>query len=130
MVCGIDIVEVCRIAAWIETRERALGRFFTAQELAYSARHVKTRAATLAGIFAAKEAFYKALGTGFRQGKWTDAEVAHTDLGAPYFIFHGLYVSLVSQYAESPALSISHDGAYAIAQVVWNVPSVQEGETK
>lgn len=109
---------------------KGIGAVFYGTRVAYSARHVKTRAATLAGIFAAKEAFYKALGTGFRQGKWTDAEVAHTDLGAPYFIFHGLYVSLVSQYAEPPALSISHDGAYAIAQVVWNVPSVQEGETK
>ena len=74
----------------------------------------------MAGIFAAKEAFFKALGTGFRQGKWTDVEVVHDSYGAPFLQLSGVHARLaVQRSAHVPALSISHDGAYAIAQVVW-----------
>lgn len=116
---GIDIVEITRIESLCQHHEKRLGKFFTAYELAYSAARKQTRAATLAGIYAAKEAFYKALGTGFREGQWTDVEVKHSDLGAPYFVFYGVYAQRVELYGGTPYVSISHDGAYAIAQVVW-----------
>ena len=61
----------------------------------------------------------KHAGTGFRQGKWTDVEVSHTELGAPVFVLHGWYKEAAAAISrELPTLSISHDGAYAIAQVV------------
>ena len=85
MHCGTDIVQISRIADMAARHGRSLGRFFTEQELAYCQRNDGTwRAESLAGIFAAKEALFKALGTGFRQGKWTDVEVCHDSLGAPY----------------------------------------------
>lgn len=120
MFCGIDLVEISRIEDMARRHEPSLGRLFTARELCYCAERKAARYASLAGIFAAKEAFFKALGTGFRAGKWTDVEVAHTEYGAPYFILHGYYKDAARKHAAAePALSISHDGAYAIAQVVW-----------
>ena len=100
--------------------DHSLGRFFTAQELSYCQRPDGTwRAESLAGIFAAKEALFKALGTGFRRGKWTDVEVCHDSLGAPYYQFHGYYAQAVPLKTEQPpSLSIAHDGDYAIAFTV------------
>ena len=118
MTCGIDIVEIKRIENWAVTRGNSLSRFYTEGELAYCESRGPGKYASLAGIFAAKEAFWKAVGTGFRQGKWQDVEVAHDDLGAPRFILHGPY-GAVAELRSLPALSIAHDGAYAIAQVVW-----------
>lgn len=119
MRCGIDIVQISRIEDMACRHERSLGKFFTEAELAYCRCRQRQQYASLAGIFAAKEAFFKALGTGFRQGKWTDVEVSHTELGAPVFVLHGWYKEAAAAISrELPALSISHDGAYAIAQVV------------
>lgn len=119
MRCGIDIVQISRIEDMACRHERSLRKFFTEAELAYCRRRQQQQYASLAGIFAAKEALFKALGTGFRQGKWTDVEVSHTELGAPVFVLHGWYKEAAAAISrELPALSISHDGAYAIAQVV------------
>ncbi len=115
MNCGIDIVEISRIADMARRHRASLGRFFTEQELAYCQQRQRQEHASLAGIFAAKEAFFKSLGTGFRRGKWTDVEVTHTELGAPVLRLHGVYAGYA---AAKPAVSISHDGAYAVAQVV------------
>ena len=96
---------------------RSLGRFFTEQELSYCQRDDGSwRAESLAGIFAAKEALFKALGTGFRQGKWTDVEVCHDSLRAPYYQLYGYYAQAVA--SQPPSLSIAHDGDYAIAFTV------------
>ena len=81
---GTDIVEISRIAALIAKRgETFLQRVFTPEELVHCGR----AAHRLAGRFAAKEAFFKALGTGFRGFKWHEVQVCNGDLGAPYFSF-------------------------------------------
>lgn len=120
MYCGIDMVEICRMEEMVRRHEKSLSRLFTTEELAYCASRGQAKYASMAGIFAAKEAFFKALGTGFRMGKWTDVEVLHTEYGAPYFHVTGEHaVAAAKRSSEEPALSISHDGAYAVAQVVW-----------
>lgn len=119
MKCGIDIVQIRRIEDMACRHEKSLSRFFTAAELAYCRQRQHQQYASLAGMFAAKEALFKALGTGFRQGKWTDVEICHTELGAPVFSLHGYYKEAAAAASQSaPALSISHDGEYAVAQVV------------
>ena len=118
MTCGIDIVEIARIKQLAARHGASLGRFYTEQELAYCHSRGKGTYASLAAIFAAKEAFWKACRTGFREGAWTDVEVGHDELGAPYFLIHGR----LKEWTDCrgvPALSLAHDGAYAIAQVVW-----------
>jgi len=119
MYTGIDIVEISRMENMICKHERSLNRFFTAQELAYCFERGMARASSLAGIFAAKEAFFKIMGTGFRRGKWTDVEIIHDEWGAPIYNITGEYATWAAErFTAMPALSISHDGGYAIAMAV------------
>ena len=79
---GIDIIEIGRIESLLKTRgEAARKRLFTPHELACCGRAVHR----LAGRFAAKEAFFKALGTGLRRYNWQEIEVHNDPLGAPIF---------------------------------------------
>ena len=66
---GSDICDIRRIENSLERfGNRFLDRVFTDVEKAKAARRPYTRAGTLAKRFAAKEAFSKAVGTGFKQG--------------------------------------------------------------
>lgn len=119
MRCGTDIVQISRMDVLVRRRGTSLNRFFTERELDYCHRGESWRTESLAGIFAAKEALFKALGTGFRQGKWTDVEVVHDELGAPQYRFYGYYAKAVREMScQPPSLSIAHDGDYAVAFVV------------
>lgn len=117
---GCDIVHINRIEEMIVRHKKTLSRLFTDQEIHYCQDRGIAAAASFAGTFAAKEAFFKALGTGFRTGKWTDVEIWHNDLGAPYFKFYGYYKETTEkQSLQQLSLTISHDGEYAIAFVAW-----------
>lgn len=66
---GSDICDIRRIEKSLERfGNRFLDRVFTDVEKAKAARRPYTRAGTLAKRFAAKEAFSKAVGTGFKRG--------------------------------------------------------------
>ena len=82
---GSDLCNIERIQASLDRfGERFLQRVFTATEQAKAARRPFTRAGTLAKRFAAKEAFSKAVGTGFRHGVFMrDIGVANLPSGAP-----------------------------------------------
>ena len=65
-------------------------RVFTERERDYCTRRGAVAAQHFAARWAAKEAFLKALGTGWHDGiAWHDVEVAHRDSGAPYLIVTG-----------------------------------------
>ncbi len=97
---GTDIVKISRIEKSIKS-DSFLKKVFTENERDYC-----KRTESLAGIFAAKEAYFKALGTGINM-PLCRLEVLHSDLGKPYF--NGI---------ENCDLSISHDGEYAAATVI------------
>ena len=120
MRCGIDIVQISRIEDMACRHERSLGKFFTEAELAYCRRRQRQQyASRWPGYLRRRRLFSRPWGTGFRQGKWTDVEVSHTELGAPVFILHGYYKEAAAAICPTaPALSVSHDGDYAVAQVV------------
>ena len=82
---GSDITDARRIAKVIERHgERFLGRIFTDIERAKAASRPHTRAGTLAKRFAAKEAFSKAVGTGFKRGVYMkDIGVVNLASGQP-----------------------------------------------
>lgn len=69
----------------------------------------------LAGIFAAKEAAFKALGIG--PENWLDVRVHKNELGKPFIIFS----TNIGKKIKSSDLSISHSGDYAIAVVALNI---------
>jgi holo-[acyl-carrier protein] synthase len=88
---GSDLCNIERIAnsleRWGEKFER---RCFTEVERAKAARRPYTRAGTYAKRFAAKEAFTKAIGTGFSNGVFhKDIGVVNAPSGAPTLALTG-----------------------------------------
>ncbi len=109
---GIDIVKISRIEALLEKHsQKALTRFLTKEEIALA----KTPQ-TVAGFYAAKEAVAKALGCGIsRECGFHDIHLHKDHNGAPYFT---LAKPIVTAYGiTETALSITHDGGFAIAVV-------------
>jgi len=82
---GSDLCNIERIENSLERwGDRFLGRVFTRIERAKAASRPGTRAGTLAKRFAAKEAFSKAVGTGFKRGVYMkDIGVVNLASGAP-----------------------------------------------
>lgn len=113
---GIDIVETARISRVLaRRRERFLNRVFSSGEQASCGRSVHR----LAARFAAKEALFKALGTGLRYFRWQEVQVDNDRLGAPYFCFSPrLSAYLKEKGITRTHLSISHSRNYAVVQVI------------
>ena len=82
---GSDLCNIERIQGSVDRfGERFLNRVFTETERAKAARRPHTMAGTLAKRFAAKEAFSKAVGTGFKRGVYMkDIGVINAPSGAP-----------------------------------------------
>ena len=105
---GTDIIEIERIRRAIQ-RERFVSHAFTPQEQAWLETKAKNKAESAAGLFCAKEAVAKALGTGFQRGlNLKDIEITHNALGAPQ----------VHKPQGNFLLSISHCREYATATAI------------
>lgn len=117
---GFDLVEVARIRALAEKHgERFLRRVFTEREVA-SAEGRAARWEHLAGRFAAKEAAFKALGTGWADGvSWKQVEVLNEPGGRPVMTLSGAACERAESLgAPRIHVSITHTSAHAAAQVV------------
>lgn len=117
---GIDIVEVYRIAETMTRTPRFAERVFTAAERDYCDAKGAAAAQSYAGRFAAKEAFLKAIKTGWR-GKitWQDMEILNDADGVPSLTLKGEALRILNdQGAEHIHLSISHTAEHAVAQVI------------
>ena len=88
---GSDLCNIDRIQNSLERwGDKFLRRVFTAVEQAKAASRPHTRAGTLAKRFAAKEAFSKAVGTGFKRGVYMkDIGVVNLPSGAPTLMLTG-----------------------------------------
>lgn len=88
---GSDLCNIERIQNSLDRfGERFVQRVFTEIEQAKAARRPLTRAGTLAKRFAAKEAFSKAVGTGFKAGVFMkDIGVVNAPSGAPTLALAG-----------------------------------------
>ena len=88
---GSDLCNIERIQNSLDRfGDRFIQRVFTSVEQAKAARRPLTRAGTLAKRFAAKEAFSKAVGTGFRRGVFMkDIGVINKPSGAPTLHLEG-----------------------------------------
>ena len=88
---GSDLCNIERIQSSLDRfGDRFLNRVFTDIERAKAARRPFTAAGTLAKRFAAKEAFSKAVGTGFKRGVYMkDIGVANAPSGAPALVLTG-----------------------------------------
>lgn len=106
---GFDLASIGRIRQIIAKTPRILNRLFTENELAYS-KQFSDAAPHLAACFCAKEAYFKALGTGLDTHRWKDVELLHKPNGEPYLHFLGKPVS--------GQISISHTDDVAGAVVI------------
>jgi len=88
---GSDLCSIARIQSSLDRfGERFLNRVFTDAERAKAGRRPFTAAGTLAKRFAAKEAFSKAVGTGFKRGVYMkDIGVINAASGAPTLVLSG-----------------------------------------
>jgi holo-[acyl-carrier protein] synthase len=114
---GIDIEEIARFETlteqWGLRFERKL---FAEDEILYCSGKIRPPQ-HFAARFAAKEAFSKAIGTGWTGAfRWTDVEVRNDEAGKPSFILHN---SLAEQFGGMNIhLTLSHSGAYVAAVVI------------
>ena len=114
---GVDICEIARIAGAME-KAGFLARFFTQEERDYIAARAQTGAQSAAGLFAAKEAMLKALGTGLSI-PMRDVGVSHDDKGAPLACLSGAAQARLCELGgRRMLLSISHDGGMAVAMAI------------
>lgn len=117
---GVDLVEVARVARSIERfGERFLERVFTPAERR-DAGIGPGRDQSLAARFAAKEAVFKALGTGWAQGiAWRDVEVLRMPDGRPVLALHGVAAERARAIgAHRWLVSLSHTASMAMASVL------------
>jgi holo-[acyl-carrier protein] synthase len=116
---GIDLVSVARIAHMVEHHgDRFLERVFTEGERRYS-EATRKRDERLAARFAAKEAVFKALGTGWAGVGWTSVEIVNLPSGEPTVRLHGQAADLADRLGvTSWRLSLTHTADHAAASAI------------
>jgi holo-[acyl-carrier protein] synthase len=116
---GVDMVEIGRVRKLLEQDNGFVERMFTVREIAYcESKYFKAQ--HYAARFTAKEAFFKALGTGFRDGmSWQDVEVENDELGKPQIrLTAAALKKFKSKKLRRVLLSLSHTREMAVALVV------------
>jgi holo-[acyl-carrier protein] synthase len=126
---GVDVVQVERVRQKMgESFDTPLAKgAFTASELEYAKSKGVAAFQSLAGFFAAKEAFFKA--TQVWPG-WHDVWVKHDENGRPYFGLHlkdteKLRAKGIDLTKCRVSLTISHEKEYAVAVVVVDTDAFQ-----
>lgn len=118
---GTDIVEIARVSDLLAAHgDRFLRRCFTSAERQYFTEQQRgSLAGTVAGRWAAKEAFLKALRGEIRHIPYQQIGVRREASGAPSLELTGqAAVALTQGGGQRVLLSISHERAYAVATVV------------
>ena len=120
MIVGIgnDIIEIERIEKAI-SKEGFKNKVYTERELENIEKR-GNRTETYAGIFSAKEAISKAIGTGVREFSLIDLEILNDDLGKPYVVVSEKLDKILKTKKEDYQIeiSISHSRKYATAMAI------------
>ena len=115
---GADIVHISRFNSWLGNRA-LMDRFFQACEVEYALSQGPRGPASLAGRFAAKEAFGKALGTGMQGLILKDIWIESESTGNPVLQVRGTALNaLEARGGKKIHVSLSHDGNSAVAFVI------------
>ena len=117
---GVDLVSIPRMRTTIDRwQDRFVGRVFTDDEIAYC-RARRDPAPHFAARFAAKEAGFKALGTGLQLGvRWRELEVRRERTQAPTLVLSGRSREIgLGKGGSRMLLSLTHEGDYALAQAM------------
>ena len=119
---GVDIIQNSRIKVSIQ-KKAFIERVFTNDEIAIS-NQKKDKVSFFSKRFAAKEAFVKSIGLGFRKElNFKDISVINDKLGKPYFIINNKIKTLIKNKFKINSfnflLSISDEKKYSIAFVIF-----------
>ena len=116
---GIDLVECGRFLDWSAFKKQ---RIFTKKELEYADNDNANSEKHLANFWAAREAFLKAIGTGFGDDiAFSDVSVVHNDAGRPELLVTGGAKAALKEIAGTDVvihLSITDQSDYCAAMVV------------
>lgn len=119
---GLDAVDISRFEHWSNYSTKQLQKIFHIDEINYAFSNPKKTAERLAGRFASKEAFYKAL-CGATNKKYSllyvfkNIRVSLKENGAPYLIINHEALD----FNFSCHLTITHTHKTAIALVLINL---------
>jgi len=116
---GIDIIEVHRVEKISKKDDKFVKKIFTQTEIDYC-RKFRNGSQNFAGRFAVKEAFLKAMGTGWSNGlKFNEIETVNDPLGKPEIVLYGKTKEIFSERnLKFSHVSIAHLKDYATAVVV------------
>jgi len=116
---GIDLVDVKRIENAVKKRKNFLERIYTQEEIKMNPRG-EFRFQELAGRFAVKEAFFKAIKSGWRRGvTFSDVIVLNEPSGAPYIKLTGRAKEIAQSLGVNKIfVSISHTDELATGMVI------------
>ena len=116
---GTDIIEVERVANQISKSNGFREKIFTEREIGYC-ESKRYKAQHYAARFAAKEAFFKALGTGWRDGMThIEIEILNNELGKPEIVLHGKTKKVFRRYSiKNIYVSLSHIKNFVNAIVI------------
>ena len=114
---GVDIVQVDRIQKNIE-KQKFIDKVYTEKEKEYLTKR-QLNPQTAAGLFAAKEALSKTLGTGISGFSITDIEIVKDEFNKPEILLHNNALKISKDKGiDKINISISHEKDYAIAFAV------------
>ncbi|MBN2858052.1 MAG: holo-ACP synthase [Candidatus Delongbacteria bacterium] len=116
---GTDIIEVARVKKSIETINGFKEKIFSSDEIRYC-ESKRNKYEHYAGRFAAKEAYFKAIGTGWRNGlAFNEIHILNDHLGKPVIILSGKAMEQCEKSGvTNKQVSISHLKDIASAFVI------------
>jgi holo-[acyl-carrier protein] synthase len=116
---GTDIIETGRIEKALERDIGFRDKIFSPGEIAYC-ESKRNKYPHYAARFSAKEAFLKAIGTGWRDGiRFVEIEVDHDPLGKPFLRLSGKALEIVESHAFTAIhVTLSHIRETATAVVI------------
>ena len=118
---GVDIVDNSRIDRSLKNNS-FIKRVFSKSEI-LSAKKIKDKKSYYSKRFAAKEAFSKSIGTGFRNNlNFKDISIVNNKLGKPSFFITEKIKKIIKKHFKTSSfnffLSISDEKKYSIAYVI------------
>ncbi len=118
---GVDIVENSRIAKSIK-KDLFIDRIFSKSEILI-AKNIKNKKSYYSKRFAAKEAFVKSIGTGFRNDlNFKNISIVNDKHGKPSFIINEKIKKIIKKQFKINSfnffLSISDEKKYSVAYVI------------
>jgi len=118
---GTDIIDTSRVKSLINKKNNFKKRIFSKKEIKYC-ESKKSKIASYAKRFAAKEAFAKALGTGISKGiSFNEISINNNKNGAPFIELLGktkIIIRNLTKRKNNIYLSLSDEKKYALAMVV------------